>query len=118
MRLAAVCAAAAAFAAPLAHAGVSRMPVRKTPLTRAGLEQGVPLTRGVLGRLLSEHAGVGGNGRVPISTLEDAQYYGASRCAWGRRASVCPLLPLPPAARDPPRAPLAPQAPSAGALPR
>ena len=50
-----------------------RAPVRKTPITRRGLSEGVLLQRGVLGALLREHAGYGGNGVVPISTLEDAQ---------------------------------------------
>jgi len=52
---------------------VMRAPIRKMPITRRGLSEGVLLQRGVLGALLREHAGYGGNGVVPISTLEDAQ---------------------------------------------
>ena len=63
-------------AALLASAAVVTQRVFKKPLTLAGLTSGAPLTRGLLGKLLAEHAGFGGNGVVPISTLEDAQYYG------------------------------------------
>ena len=63
-------------AALLASAAVVTQSVFKKPLTLAGLSSGAPLTRGLLGKLLAEHAGFGGNGVVPISTLEDAQYYG------------------------------------------
>ena len=62
--------------AALASAAVVKQRVYKKPLTLAGLAAGAPLTRGLLGKLLAEHAGFGGNGVVPISTLEDAQYYG------------------------------------------
>lgn len=60
----------------ISDAAVFRTPVKKTPLTLAGLSEGVPQTRGVLGSLLRSHAGYGGNGKVPISQLEEAQYYG------------------------------------------
>ena len=52
---------------------VVRTPVHKTAITKQGLSEGVLLQRGVLGALLRKHAGYGGNGVVPISTLEDAQ---------------------------------------------
>ena len=55
----------------LSHAAIFRTPVRKTPLTSKGLAEGVLLTRGLLGSLA-----YGGSGNVPISQLEEAQYYG------------------------------------------
>lgn len=63
-------------ASACASAGVSRQRILKKPLTARGLAEGAALSRGLLGRLLRENAGFGGNGIVPISTLEDAQYYG------------------------------------------
>jgi hypothetical protein len=75
-----------AFAASAAHAAVHKMSVRKTPITLAGVAEGALHTRGVLGALAREHAGYGGNGVVPISTLEDAQYYGP--IGWGTPPQV------------------------------
>jgi hypothetical protein len=75
-----------AFAASAAHAAVHKLSVRKTPITLAGVAEGALHTRGVLGALAREHAGYGGNGVVPISTLEDAQYYGP--IGWGTPPQV------------------------------
>ena len=61
----------------VAAAAADRIPIRKSPLTRAGVESGALHSHGVLGQLLrSGTARLGGNGTVVISTLEDAQYYG------------------------------------------
>lgn len=75
-----------AFAAGAAQAAVHKMAVRKTPLTLGGVADGALLTRGVLGALARAHAGYGGNGVVPVSTLEDAQYYGP--IGWGSPPQV------------------------------
>jgi len=75
-----------AFAASAAHAAVHKLSVRKTPITLAGVAEGALHTRGILGALAREHAGYGGNGVVPISTLEDAQYYGP--IGWGTPPQV------------------------------
>lgn len=47
------------------------IPYLKKPLTAQGVKEGVLHQRGVLGRFHAQQ-----NGNVPISTLEDAQYYG------------------------------------------
>jgi len=64
--------AAALLAVAAADKTVS-MPMLKKPLTVEGRRAGVLQQRGVLGAFNRQ---LGGSGNIPISTMEDAQYYG------------------------------------------
>jgi len=75
--LGALAVAAAATSGLRSAPKTKTMPVKKMPLTQKGREAGVLQQRGLLGKFNRDAAAAGGGtGKVVISQMEDAQYYG------------------------------------------
>lgn len=64
----------AALAAIVSVDASVKIPMKKKPITLAGVQNGALQSRGLLGKLRAEETL--GNGAIVISQMEDAQYYG------------------------------------------